>query len=199
MSGIINIQPPEPIFGKTHKRDFRKKHTKVIIVILIFISLIAMTLAVMYKVGVFEKKVAVDNKQAISIAEKKVAQLDSQVGIDPSKEKLNNTQAELAKLVSDNANNDVKQLYLEKSIELYINNNDFKSALTTAEQSEKINPTALTAADIAASYVGLGDYKMAAQYYQTAADRSTKTDNPLANMPYNDYMSLKREAEAKIK
>lgn len=172
-----------------------KKRTKVIIGILIVI-IIAISSFAVYKY-VFSNKTVANNKVTVVPADKTI-QLDNQAGANPSKEELNKVQTELSQLVKGTSDKDVKQIYLSKAIELYTKSNDFKSALPLAEQSEKIKATALTVASIAYIYVGLGDYAKAAQYYQMAADRSVKTDDPTVRSSYNDYLISKREAEARL-
>lgn len=139
------------------------------------------------------------NESKVTTAKKKVTELDNEAGASPSKQVLKETQTELTHLADQSSTNAEKQVYLLKSIQLYINNKDYSSALTVAEQSEELNPTALTAANIALAYMGLNEYQKAADYYQIAADRSGKTDDPTARSPYNDYMILKKKAEALIK
>lgn len=171
-----------------------KKRTKVIIGILIVI-IITISSFVVYKC-IFSNKIV--NKPVTAVPVDKVSQLDNQAGATPSKEELGKIQTELGQLVKSTSDKDAKQIYLNKAIELYTKSNDFKSALPLAEQSEKIKATALTAASIAYIYVGLGDYTKAVQYYQMAADRSTKTDDPTVRSPYNDYIVSRREAEARM-
>ncbi len=135
----------------------------------------------------------------LTTAKKKATDLDNKAGASPSKEVLSDTQDELADLADGASSKEEKQVYLLKSIQLYVNNKDFESALTVAKDLDDINPSALTAASIAMAYMGLADYQKAADYYQIAADRSEKTDDPTVRSPYNDYMILKRQAEALIK
>jgi tetratricopeptide (TPR) repeat protein len=140
-----------------------------------------------------------NNSESSTSAREKVAQLDKQIETTPSKETVAKTQIELQQFAKDAINNEVKQIYLRKSINLYISGSDYKSALTVAKQSEEIESTAITASDLACIYMGLSDYKEAAQYYQIAADRSEKTSDPTVRGPYNNYLILKRQAEALIK
>ncbi len=135
----------------------------------------------------------------LTTAKKKATDLDNKAGASPSKEVLSDTQDELADLAKSASSKEEKQVYLLKSIQLYINDKDFDSALTVSEELDDTNPSAMTAANIAMAYMGLGDYRNAADYYQLAADRSEKTTDPTVRSPYNDYMILKRQAEALIK
>jgi len=135
----------------------------------------------------------------LAIVKDKVTKLDNQAGASPSTEDLSKVQTELTQLTKSATSNEEKQIYLSKSIELYVNSKDYEAALIIAEQLEQANPTAFSADSLALVYMGLGDYKKAAQYYQTAADRSEKTDDPTARSPYNDYIISKRQAEALIK
>ena len=181
------------------------KHKRVKLIILrAFMVLVALAAAafVAYKFGLFDfmkPKIIATTEQQLTTAKDKLVQLTNQVGPTPSSGTLSKTQAELAQLIKDTTSVETKQIYLYKSFDLYVNSGDYKQALIVANQAELIKPTALSAGSIAYAYNGLKDYKKAVQYYQLAADRSTRVDNPNVRCPYNDYMTSKRLAEALIK
>ena len=182
------------------------KHLKIIIIsVLIVIIVLSGAIFAVFQLNPFNsgKQNNAENveasKQLIAESKEKVAQLDSQLGVMPSKDEINQAQNKLTQLTEDATSDEAKQVYINKSIQLYVNNDEFKSALTLALEAEQIKPTALTADHLAYIYKCLDDYKNAAKYYQLAADRSEKTNNPKARCPYNDYLILKREVEALIK
>src|SRR5690606_18336818 len=101
---------------------------------------------------------------------------------------LEENQKKLQEYVNNSSNNDAKLLYLNESFLLYINNEMEDSALEIANQAEKIKPIASTASNLALVYMKMGSYQEAVEYYQLAADRSEKSDNPNESCPYNDYL-----------
>lgn len=202
--GDDNQQGQKPPIKKRH---FYKN--KWVIWVVIFILIIGVGVGAWLFISA-EKKTILQSSESksnnsklseskLASAKDKVTQLDNQAGASPSAAELSKAQTELAQLTKSATSSEEKQTYLSKSIELYVNNDDFKSALTVAEQSEQVKPTAFSADGLALVYMGLGDYRKAAQYYQTAADRSEKTTDPTVRSPYNEYLISKRQAEALIK
>lgn len=129
----------------------------------------------------------------------KIEKIYSNTGPRPTSSQLESSvkeledQAEKADSVAD------KQNYYTAIVDMSANNRDFKTALENANKAEDLSPTAHTAEVIAAVYMQQGDFKNAAKYYQIAADRCEKTDDPSIQSPYNDYMIYKKAAEEQIK
>ena len=174
----------------------------VVISVLVALFVLVVAACAAYKFGFFDfakPKVVVTTEQQLATAKEKVVQFGNRVGPTPSKETLSKTQTELTQLTKDATSAYAKQVYLNKSFELYVNNDSYEQALVVAIQSEQIKPTALTAANIAYVYMGLKDYPKAVKYYQLAADRSDKVDSPTIECPYNDYIVSKHLAEESIK
>lgn len=142
-----------------------------------------------------KKTVSSDITDAIDNIEELKKQSDSTGDITA----LEENQKKLQEYVNNSSNNDAKLLYLNESFLLYINNEMEDSALEIANQAEKIKPIASTASNLALVYMKMGSYQEAVEYYQLAADRSEKSDNPNESCPYNDYLIAKRNAEALIK
>ena len=88
-----------------------------------------------------------------------------------------------------------KEAYLLALIDLHYNSAQYDTALERALQLEELDESALAAGWIATVYMAMARFDEAAQYYQTAADRSEKTDDPTQASPYNNYLNKKREAE----
>jgi len=192
------IEPGQAI----KKSHFYKKRWFIVLIILIVVAIVGLS---SYLFISSQKKSMIQSDQSNSnqskplSAKDKIVQISGQLGSAPSKETLSKTQTELTQLTKDATSVDVKQIYLNESFELYVNNNGYEQALAVANQSEQIRSTALTAANIAYVYMGLKDYSKAVQHYQLAADRSDKVDSPTIECPYNDYMASKHLAEALIK
>lgn len=105
---------------------------------------------------------------------------------------------QLEQLADDTSDTKERSDYLAAASDLYVNSNNYPSALKVASTVEESNESALSAGSIAHIYELQGDYENAAKYYQIAADRSDKPLNSSERAPYNDYLLLKKAAEAKI-
>ena len=139
--------------------------------------------------------VITDQKNAIDDANK----ISSTIPINPTDDEIESKTNELEVKIDTAENDEVKQVYVNELIEVYINSDKFDLALEAAKSAEKDDPSARNACNIATVYMMKKEYKNAADYYQIAADRSEKTDDPSLRMPYNEYLQLKKEAEAMVK
>lgn len=105
---------------------------------------------------------------------------------------------ELQKLANTTTDKSDKSAYLTAAVDVAINYTDnYDSALSVAQSLEANEKTASSAAYLATAYDFKKDYKNAAVYYEIAAERCPKT-SVNERSPYNDYMILKRQEEAKL-
>lgn len=114
------------------------------------------------------------------------------------KESLETAQAKLDEAEKNGANNEEKEAYALKSVELLQLADKPKEALQESIRVDKTYTSASTAATIAALYNSMENYKQAAKYYGIAADRSPKTDDPSVRSTYNDYKGLEEQMKAKL-
>ena len=108
-------------------------------------------------------------------------------------------QDQLTKLAQDESDTSKKALYLLGLSTSYENSGNYAAAVDSAKQAEVSNESALSAAAIADSYAGNGNFQEAAKYYELAAQRSEKSASRTERSPYNDYLNLKEDMESKIK
>lgn len=189
MSNIINIEKPKSIFSsKKHKLS---KKMRLVFIVLLVILLIGVILGGVYFYLLTNGKInqaKTPEQNVTKIIEESTTSGD----VKASQDKLQD-------LADNETNIDDKLTYMYASVDLYYNSGDYENGLKAAKEVEDLKKTALSASVLAYGYMKSEDYKNAAKYYGIAADRSEKvTDNTL-NMPYNDYMNLKKEAEALIK
>jgi flagellar basal body-associated protein FliL len=114
------------------------------------------------------------------------------------KESLDEAQAKLDEAEKNGANDDEKEAYALKSVELLQLADKPKEALQEAIRVDTTYASASTAATIAALYNSTGNYKQAAKYYGLAAARSSKTDDPSVRSAYNDYKGSEEQMKAKL-
>lgn len=184
--------------GKSTNRfkKFLKSNKKRLLLIILIIAITGVGIGIWYFTSNHELS-AEDIKKSTLKATDKIAQLDGQLGGSPSKDIGNKTALDLIKLANNDDAEEAKAIYLNKAIELYVNNGQYDLALPIAIQVEQIKPTAISSVRLANIYMNKKDYDKAVHYYQISADRSEKPASDKTNAPYNDYMILKREAEAK--
>lgn len=137
----------------------------------------------------------VSNRQDIATPEQRVTEIVENA-TTPSNQAT--AQRKLKELADGEKDTNNKLVYLSGSADLYFNTSDYKSGLEVMKQIETLRQTALSAGNIAEAYMQLGDFKNAAKYYGIAASRSDKPTRETERAPYNDYMIMKRQAEAKI-
>lgn len=190
---------------KIHNRRLNKKLLIVIVAIVMVIIAGVVTWFFVSENG--QKMIQSSNNQKESesseldaqLAVDKVNELDVEIGLQHSDEELKNYHDKLRGYINNASSVEEKQVYLDSSFSMYLSDGDGNSALEVAKESESLNATALTASSMAEAYMSLGNYSKAAEYFQLAADRSEKTDNPNLNCPYNDFLYMKSKAEALIK
>lgn len=106
---------------------------------------------------------------------------------------------ELQRLASETSNKDDKNTYLIAAASMAFNyTRDFDNILSISQGLEDNEPTADSAAYIAAAYDYKKDYKNAAAYYEIAAQRSPKPETTGDRSAYTDYIILQNEEEAKL-
>jgi|GEM_PF-1287141 tetratricopeptide (TPR) repeat protein len=137
----------------------------------------------------------VSKKQDIATPEQRVTEIVENA-TTPSNQAT--AQKKLKELADGEKDTNNKLVYLSGSADLYFNTSDYKSGLEVTKQIEALRQTALSAGSVAEAYMQLGDFKNAAKYYGIAASRSDKPTRETERAPYNDYMIMKRQAEAKI-
>ena len=166
-----------------------------IILMLIIVALVMAISPFLLNKNKVSTPVITDQKNAIDDANK----ISSTIPINPTDDEIESKTNELEVKIDTAENDEVKQVYVNELIEVYINSDKFDLALEAAKSAEKDDPSARNACNIATVYMMKKEYKNAADYYQIAADRSEKTDDPSLRMPYNEYLQLKKEAEAMVK
>lgn len=171
-----------------------RKHIRLVI----FVALVVV--AVIGTVGYFgilanRPSSSTEQKKPLTTAKEKVSQLlDSD---DPAV--VTQAQQQLQKLADSEPDPTIKAVYISGLAQSYAASNDYTSALSFSKQAEVADPTAITAATIGAYAQESGDFALAAKYFGIAASRSDNPNDPTKNTPYNDYMVMKREAEASMK
>lgn len=163
-----------------------------IILILIIVALVMAISPFLLNKNKVSTPVITDQKNAIDDANK----ISSTIPINPTDDEIESKTNELEVKIDTAENDEVKQVYVNELIEVYINSDKFDLALEAAKSAEKDDPSARNACNIATVYMKMKSYKEAAEYYQLAADRSEKTDNSDLRTPYNEYTQLKKQAEA---
>lgn len=128
-------------------------------------------------------------------AEKDADSLLSSTRGEEGGEKYIEVNQELVRRLDAATSQEDKEAYLLALIDLHYNSAQYDTALERALQLEELDESALAAGWIATVYMAMARFDEAAQYYQTAADRSEKTDDPTQASPYNNYLNKKREAE----
>lgn len=135
------------------------------------------------------------NQQDVATPEQRVSEIVENATTADNKRAA---QEELKNLAEAEQDTQKKLVYLSGAADLYLSSNDFKKGVEVTRQIESLESTALNAGNLAEAYMQLSDFKNAAKYYGIAASRSEKPARETERAPYNDYMIMKKAAEAKI-
>lgn len=174
-----------------------KKINKILLTIVGLIVVVGLAAGAFFYYNKTTKPAGEAGTQKPLTTDEKIAQIIDSTADDNSN--VEHAQSELKKLIGNEKDTTKQSSYLSASARIYINAGDYSNALIAAQKSEAVNPTALSAADVAMAYSQSEDYKNAAKYYDLAAKRSPKPASPTERAPYNDYIILKNAAEAEIK
>lgn len=112
-------------------------------------------------------------------------------------ENFENNVKYLNKGLQSTTDNKQKLDYLIGLSNLTANNGKLAEALIYAQQANKIERTALTNSLIGDIAMDMQNYPLAVQSFKDAVSLSEKT-NPNERSPYNDYLIMQKEAEAKL-
>ncbi len=118
--------------------------------------------------------------------------------IDGTEETLEESTRELERQIELTDSAEEKAIYLSELISVYRWWEDYDTALEYAKKLEELERSHLSAGLMAGVYQDSEEFAEAARYYQIAADRSDPADSPQEDVPYNSYMILKKEVEAKL-
>lgn len=192
----------------SHKGSTRKFTNKKIIVSAVIILLVAAIVSAgLWWWGSRDEMSEADINQQLesqnfvlerSEAQQRADDLSSAVIIDGTEETLAESTQELERQIELTDSAEEKAIYLSELISVYRWWEDYDTALEYAKKLEELERSHLSAGLMAGVYQDSEEFAEAARYYQIAADRSEPANSPQEDVPYNNYMILKKEVEAEL-
>ncbi len=192
----------------SHKGSIRKFTNKKIIVSAVIILLVAAIVSAgLWWWGSRDEMSEADINQQLesqnfvlerSEAQQRADDLSSAVIIDGTEETLAESTQELERQIELTDSAEEKAIYLSELISVYRWWEDYDTALEYAKKLEELERSHLSAGLMAGVYQDSEEFAEAARYYQIAADRSEPANSPQEDVPYNNYMILKKEVEAEL-
>lgn len=192
----------------SHKGSTRKFTNKKIIVSAVIILLVAAIVSAgLWWWGSRDEMSEADINQQLesqnfvlerSEAQQRADDLSSAVIIDGTEETLVESTQELERQIELTDSAEEKAIYLSELISVYRWWEDYDTALEYAKKLEELERSHLSAGLMAGVYQDSEEFAEAARYYQIAADRSEPANSPQEDVPYNNYMILKKEVEAEL-